>query len=600
MAKITAGIPPLLLYGLVALIGTSASTAIDVTVQDLGLQAGNLRIGTGEIEMNGRHLQADACSNGLPGYEASNVCCPLSCGTCGGDGCSQLGEGCCTSDVKDSGDLCSETMAAPCNIDGDVVVDDQTCSNGLPGYEASDVCCPLSCGTCGGRGCSQLGEGCCTSDVKDSGDLCSETMAAPCNIDDDVVVDGQTCSNGVPGYEASNVCCPLSCGTCGGSGCSQLGEGCCTSDVKDSGDLCSETMAAPCNIDEDVVVDVNLCLNPSDGNTRCQLSGSGQLDLRDCQISDADVDQLELCFEAVGKENISYLRLDDNDFTTLPAGIFEGFTELQELYLNDNNDLATLPAEVFEGLSKLQALSLHNNDLTALPAGIFEGLTALKSLLLFGNGLTTLSAGIFEDLTALETLSLSRNDLTTLPAGIFEGLTNLDFLSCFSNDLTVLPAAIFEGLTALEDLYLYDNGFTTLPAGIFEGLTALQWLQLTDNDLTTLPAGIFDGLTGLEFLYLSYNGLTTLPADIFEDLTALTRLRLENNDLTTLPAGIFDGLMELQELDLEGNPLECLPTSSASSILADLGDECGCFITGEPVCRENQQCTPGSEGYACA
>ncbi len=49
------------------------------------------------------------------------------------------------------------------------------------------MCCPLSCGTCGGEGCSKLGEGCCTSDVKDSGDLCSETKAAPCNIDDDVV-----------------------------------------------------------------------------------------------------------------------------------------------------------------------------------------------------------------------------------------------------------------------------------------------------------------------------------------------------------------------------------------------------------------------------
>eukprot|EP00752_Nemacystus_decipiens_P007693 g6876.t1 len=188
------------------------------------------------------------CSNGLPGYEASGVCCPLSCGECGGVGCSSRGEGCCTSGVKESGDLCSVTMAAPCNIDGDI--DDSTCSNGLPGYETNDVCCPLSCGECGGSGCSSRGEGCCTSDVKESGDLCSVTMAAPCNIDGDV--DDSTCSNGLPGYETNDVCCPLSCGECGGSGCSSRGEGCCTSDVKESGDLCSVTMAAPCNIDGDV------------------------------------------------------------------------------------------------------------------------------------------------------------------------------------------------------------------------------------------------------------------------------------------------------------------------------------------------------------
>lgn len=63
----------------------------------------------------------------------------------------------------------------------------QTCSNGLAGYEASDVCCPLSCGQCGGSGCSERGDGCCTSKVKDSGVKCSESNSAPCNIDSDTV-----------------------------------------------------------------------------------------------------------------------------------------------------------------------------------------------------------------------------------------------------------------------------------------------------------------------------------------------------------------------------------------------------------------------------
>eukprot|EP00752_Nemacystus_decipiens_P011654 g10344.t1 len=132
------------------------------------------------------------CSNGLPGYETNDVCCPLSCGECGGIGCSGRGEGCCTSEVQESGNLCSEKLAAPCNVDGpldssdseDSSDDDESeCSNGLPGYETNDVCCPLSCGECGGIGCSGRGEGCCTSEVQESGDLCSETLAAPCNVD---------------------------------------------------------------------------------------------------------------------------------------------------------------------------------------------------------------------------------------------------------------------------------------------------------------------------------------------------------------------------------------------------------------------------------
>ena len=61
------------------------------------------------------------------------------------------------------------------------------CSNGVSGYEAGGTCCPLSCGSCGGSGCSSRGDGCCTSDIKSSGDKCSEKKSAPCIIDTDTV-----------------------------------------------------------------------------------------------------------------------------------------------------------------------------------------------------------------------------------------------------------------------------------------------------------------------------------------------------------------------------------------------------------------------------
>ena len=141
---------------------------------------------------------------------------------------------------------------------------DQTCSNDLPGFEASGVCCPLSCGQCGGSGCALLGEGCCTSQVIDSGLLCSVTNAAPCIVDSDdgerkyglrvstyisahicpirgrsgyiSRASGQSsaslilsscspclstravelCAPGIPGILEGIACCPSSCGSCGG------------------------------------------------------------------------------------------------------------------------------------------------------------------------------------------------------------------------------------------------------------------------------------------------------------------------------------------------------------------------------------------------
>lgn len=64
--------------------------------------------------------------------------------------------------------------------------DADLCSNGLPGFEAADVCCPLTCGRCGGVGCSDLPGGeleCCTSVVMETGELCSVAETAPCIID---------------------------------------------------------------------------------------------------------------------------------------------------------------------------------------------------------------------------------------------------------------------------------------------------------------------------------------------------------------------------------------------------------------------------------
>ncbi|CAM9996955.1 unnamed protein product, partial [Ectocarpus sp. 4 AP-2014] len=178
---------------------------------------------------------------------------------------------------------------------------------------------------------------------------------------------------------------------------------------------------------------------------------------------------------------------------------------------------------------------MRGNALTTLPAGIFEGLTNLTFLGFDENALTTLPEAIFDGLTGLTLLRLGENNLTTLPEGVFEGLTNLEGLLLNDNALTTLPAGIFEGLTKVDNLRLWSNGLTTLPAEIFESLTNLASLSLFYNVLTTLPEGIFDGLTRLERLSLQYNALRTLPEGIFEGLTSLETLYINNNSLECLP-----------------------------------------------------------------
>eukprot|EP00903_Cladosiphon_okamuranus_P016927 g15603.t1 len=134
-------------------------------------------------------------------------------------------------------------------------------------------CCPTGCGECGGVGCSDRPGGedsCCTSKIKASGDMCAVTGRAPCRIpEDEVPIPAPAPTTPEDENEPSSpfecdgilstlgqYCCPATCGRCGGVGCSQLPGGednCCTSKIKERGDMCAVTGAAPCRIPEDEV-----------------------------------------------------------------------------------------------------------------------------------------------------------------------------------------------------------------------------------------------------------------------------------------------------------------------------------------------------------
>lgn len=242
----------------------------------------------GLVTLTSLHISSgQQCSNGIPGVQEGDVCCDAACETCGVSVCdleSAENDSCCTTKIKDSGIYCSESLAAPCRIDHE---GEAVCTNGLPGVQSNSLCCEAQCGTCGGAGCATRPggeESCCTRRIRDSGDLCSATSAAPCIIDDDNNValgpngfawngggpcrhcnqdnlDKRAttpstppvlCSNGVPGVETDGICCEAQCGTCGGSGCDQRPggkSGCCTGTIEDSDDYCSDTNAAPCIVD---------------------------------------------------------------------------------------------------------------------------------------------------------------------------------------------------------------------------------------------------------------------------------------------------------------------------------------------------------------
>ncbi|CAM9394504.1 unnamed protein product, partial [Ectocarpus fasciculatus] len=93
--------------------------------------------------------------------------------------------------------------------------------------------------------------------------------------------------------------------------------------------------------------------------------------------------------------------------------------------------------------------SLHANQFTSLPAELFDGLHQLRVLHLLGNNLTTLPSGLFDRLPVLRVLSLSDNALVALPAGIFD---DLGALYLQQNSLSALRVGIFDDLESLTQL----------------------------------------------------------------------------------------------------------------------------------------------------
>lgn len=94
--------------------------------------------------------------------------------------------------------------------------------------------------------------------------------------------------------------------------------------------------------------------------------------------------------------------MEFNQLRSLPPDTFAGATSLRTLWLTGNH---ISPDE-----SLYRRARRHQNKITSLPAGLFNGLSQLRVLLLHHNRITSLPLGLFEDTTKLSVLKLLDND----------------------------------------------------------------------------------------------------------------------------------------------------------------------------------------------
>lgn len=172
---------------------------------------------------------------------SGSTCCAKSCRICGGSDCKDRPGGsdaCCIGAITEQ---CSSDKSAPCAL-----TELDPCEHEYNGIKSEDgsTCCASSCGTCGGSGCDgRVGgaDSCCQASITL---MCSSTQGAPCAL----TAKEELCETEYNGIQSGNTCCAKSCGTCGGSGCSDRtggANGCCSEHISD---LCSSTKSAPCTL----------------------------------------------------------------------------------------------------------------------------------------------------------------------------------------------------------------------------------------------------------------------------------------------------------------------------------------------------------------
>ncbi|GMY04796.1 receptor-like kinase tmk4 [Fagus crenata] len=244
---------------------------------------------------------------------------------------------------------------------------------------------------------------------------------------------------------------------------------------------------------------------PSDLNTLTQLTS---LSLQSNSLSGPIPSLANL-------SSLQQLYLDNNNFTSIPNGFFQGLTSLQILTLTQNIDLAPwyIPTELTQATSLVTFYASNANIIGSLP-DIFDKLPSLQDLRLSYNNLTGPLPKSFGG-SGIKNLWLDYQ-LNGLSGNInvLSSMTQLNQAWLHKNQFTG-PIPDLSNCTSLFDLQLRDNQFTGLIPASLMSILSLKNVSLDNNELQgpypKFPSGTKVTLDGINSFCLTAPGLACDP-----------------------------------------------------------------------------------------
>ncbi|KAK4779149.1 hypothetical protein SAY86_006677 [Trapa natans] len=185
----------------------------------------------------------------------------------------------------------------------------------------------------------------------------------------------------------------------------------------------------------------------------------------------------------VGLSNLQDVYLDNNNFTSVPAGIFRGLTSVQTLSLSQNLDLApwSIPTDLNESTSLTVFYADNTNIVGTLP-DFLGNLASLQSVRLSYNNLTGPIPSSFGG-SQIQNLWLNNQDVGL--SGTLDVLSSMEQLSqvwLHKNQFTG-PIPDLSKCTGLFDLQIRDNQLTGIVPSSLLSMSSLKNVSLDNNKL---------------------------------------------------------------------------------------------------------------------
>lgn len=233
------------------------------------------------------------------------------------------------------------------------------------------------------------------------------------------------------------------------------------------------------------------------------------LAMHECHISNSVLKHLKEKFNLTNVESLK-INFKRKERTSLSSSDFESFNQVKNLTLV-TNDYVGFGEDVLRGMKNLTTVRMDVHDITTVPTELFRNLKTLETLEIENSGdkqtgsrRLNLTLGSCVNLVNFRLsgvgwrISMKR----TLPFN--HRLKNVEIIN---NHIEFLDETVFKGSSGIEKLNLTHNMITTLPASIFATQSDLVALDLSFNLLETLSDDLFSENWDLESIDLSNNKL---------------------------------------------------------------------------------------------